>query len=73
MHWDGLSVEEATWEDEVQFKDMFPSYNLEDKVGVDPGGNDTHVNKRLTDKSVEIGSKAMNEVVLAPNRPKRER
>lgn len=37
IQWDGLSVDEATWEDKATFHNSFAVDNLEDKVGVDQG------------------------------------
>lgn len=33
-------VEEATWEEELIFESKFPTFNLEDKTGLDEGDSD---------------------------------
>ena len=41
VQWDGRSPEEATWEWMTDFKDTYPSYNLEDKVSFEGEENVT--------------------------------
>lgn len=41
--WQGLSVNDATWEDVEQLQLSCPSLDLEDKVNLDGGSNDTSV------------------------------
>ncbi|KAJ0940339.1 putative nucleotidyltransferase, Ribonuclease H [Helianthus annuus] len=38
IQWDGLSEDEATWEDNSQLRLQFPNLHLEDKVGVNGDG-----------------------------------
>lgn len=41
IQWQGLPEIEATWEEESQFRTTFPNFDLEDKVSVKQGSNDT--------------------------------
>ncbi|KAI5383048.1 hypothetical protein KIW84_070446 [Lathyrus oleraceus] len=40
IQWAGKTPEEATWEDVVNMRSQFPTFNLEDKVNVSGGGVD---------------------------------
>ncbi|KAI3742688.1 hypothetical protein L1987_60381 [Smallanthus sonchifolius] len=38
IQWEGLHVEDATWEDTIQLQQQFPNFLLEDKVNFNGGG-----------------------------------
>ncbi|XP_019455099.1 PREDICTED: uncharacterized protein LOC109356222 [Lupinus angustifolius] len=41
IHWDGLDVTKATWEDAPIIQREYPHFDLEDKVNINGGGNVT--------------------------------
>nr|KAJ0193529.1 hypothetical protein LSAT_V11C800408980 [Lactuca sativa] len=41
VHWQGQSLEEATWEDAITIKEQFPNTSLEVKTLIEGGSNDT--------------------------------
>ncbi|KAM3306609.1 hypothetical protein P3S67_013479 [Capsicum chacoense] len=43
IKWQGLPLEEATWEDSHSLRQRFPDLNLEDKVRLPEGGNVTNL------------------------------
>jgi hypothetical protein len=45
IQWEGLTEEEATWEDCLTLKKNYPSLNLEDKVAFNGGENMTYDKK----------------------------
>ncbi|WVY91245.1 hypothetical protein V8G54_036759 [Vigna mungo] len=45
VQWEGLEVDNATWEDQSTLQQAFPNLNLEDKVGLNGGGIVTHVER----------------------------
>ena len=40
IKWQGLSGPDTSWESFVMIKTQFPAFHLEDKVPLQPGGND---------------------------------
>jgi len=42
IKWQGLPLEDATWEDSHSLRQRFPDLNLEDKVHLHEGGNVTN-------------------------------
>lgn len=46
VQWSGCPPDEASWEDFSQFKAVFPSFHLEDKVVFEEGENDTSPTQR---------------------------
>jgi len=42
IHWKGLAPEEATWERYADIQSQYPAFNLEDKVLINGGSNDTN-------------------------------
>ncbi|MCI12599.1 hypothetical protein A2U01_0033704, partial [Trifolium medium] len=40
IQWQGKTVEEATWEDEIMIRSQFPKFGLEDKSIIEGGGVD---------------------------------
>lgn len=51
IQWAGKTPEEATWEDVVNMRSQFPTFNLEDKVNVSGGSVDENhvVNHEVND------------------------
>ncbi|GJU16620.1 ty3-gypsy retrotransposon protein [Tanacetum coccineum] len=58
VQWVGGSPDEATWEWLSEFQTTYPTYNLEDKVVFEDGGNDTSLE--------EHGVRASKRVSVAP-------
>jgi len=52
IQWQGLTYEEATWESYPYIQTQYPTFNLEDKVLFNGGGNGT---KRRTKAVIEGG------------------
>ncbi|KAI4328657.1 hypothetical protein L6164_020993 [Bauhinia variegata] len=42
VQWQGLYLEDSTWEDFMLFKQTYPNFHLEDKVLLDRGGDDRY-------------------------------
>lgn len=42
IRWANLPLEDATWEDPLRIKQVFPEFDLEDKVILEGGRNDTN-------------------------------
>ncbi|KAI4328655.1 hypothetical protein L6164_020991 [Bauhinia variegata] len=42
VQWQGLYLEDSTWEDLMLFKQTYPNFHLEDKVLLDRGGADRY-------------------------------
>ncbi|GKE20188.1 ty3-gypsy retrotransposon protein [Tanacetum coccineum] len=56
VQWIGGSPEEATWEWLSEFKAAYPTYNLEDKVVFEAGGNDTSPDGQRIRKSKRVSA-----------------
>ena len=59
IKWDGLPVEDASWEPLSLIRDKFPDLHLGDKVIVDEGGNDT-VPIRVYERKRRKGNKGVH-------------
>jgi hypothetical protein len=68
IHWSGQPSSEATWEDKDLFKANYPTFDLEDKIIFDQGGNDT-----IKGGEKELGQDTNEERgPIAKERPKRD-
>ena len=69
VQWDGLPVEDSSWEDVNVLQEIFPHLNLEDQVCFDDGGNVTNVAAvpENTEERRESGSVTNNRSRRRPN------
>lgn len=78
VQWEGLSVDDATWEDWHTLVSTYPSINLEDRVVFNGGGNvmncENHVsNKRAPELVTTTGHLANDPTIQEPRRSGRAR
>ncbi|GJX85258.1 ty3-gypsy retrotransposon protein [Tanacetum coccineum] len=57
VQWIGESPEEATWEWLTEFRAAYPTYNLEDKVVFEEGGNDTSTGQDVVVQGVRTSKR----------------
>ncbi|WVY96655.1 hypothetical protein V8G54_028806 [Vigna mungo] len=63
VQWEGIDMDNATWEDQSTLQQVFPDLNLEDKVGLNGGGIVTHgagvegSNENTTQQGIRRGTR----------------
>ena len=69
VQWDGLPVEDSSWEDVNVLQEIFPHLNLEDQVCFDDVGNVTNAAAVIenTEERRESGSVTNNRSRRRPN------
>ncbi|GAV83386.1 Chromo domain-containing protein [Cephalotus follicularis] len=74
VQWFGLPLEEATWENVIDVQQAYPDFNLEDKVGLQGGRNDTGLVKeqpqRKLDKEQQSQRNRADRIKRGPTRLK---
>ncbi|GJY89118.1 hypothetical protein Tco_0503746 [Tanacetum coccineum] len=70
VQWQNQPIIDATWENLLEFRQDFSSFNLEVKVSPDEGGNDIGPNTTLSDGGSKVisGSRKSTRLVKRPTR-----
>ena len=53
VHWEGIDAKHATWEELTYMQQVYPDFNLEDKVDFDGGDNVTSGNSTRTIQEID--------------------
>lgn len=69
IKWQGLSIEEVTWIDAVDFQGQFPTFCLEDNVASNGGGIDELIQKEMG-KEQQVRGRARSTWKVYSRKPK---